>query len=37
MHGLTRIVEKLLTLEVEKILSEGNKALQHQHDIPSTK
>ncbi len=25
MHGLARIVEKLLSLEIEKILSEGNK------------
>jgi hypothetical protein len=35
MHGLTRIVEKLLNLEIEKILSEGNKG--QQSGGPSTK
>ena len=37
MHGLARIVEKLLSLEVEQIMYEGNKNQQVQGNAPSTK
>ena len=37
MHGLTRIFEKLLSLEIEKILSEGNKIQQSQGMKDSSK
>ena len=37
MHGLARIVEKLLNLEIEKVLSEGNKGQQSTMSAPTTK
>lgn len=37
LHGLTRIVEKLISLEVEKIMSEENKNQQKPASLPSSK